>query len=205
MHEAESDAFERVKLLAMDVDGVLASAGIVLAGEIEGNGLFEVKQFCVHDGAATWAGSAAGLIQVVISGRDSTALRRRLDRMQIDATFLGDVNKLRALERLTEQFDVTEDEIAYVGDDFLDLPIMRRVGLPIAVADATYEMKRAAHYVTEKKGGEGAVEEVVRLILQAQGKWEAAIEATLAQAYALPAGSVFGVNGRHNGERSPHG
>ncbi len=79
---------------------------IVLAGEIEGAGLLEIKEFCVHDGAATWAGSAAGLIQVVISGRDSAALRKRLDRMQIDAAFLGDVNKLRALERL-EDYDVT--------------------------------------------------------------------------------------------------
>ena len=199
-----TDAFKRVKLLAMDVDGVLASANIVLAGEIEGPGMFEVKQFCVHDGAATWAGNAAGLIQVVISGRDSTALRRRLGRMQLDATFLGDVNKLRALERITEDYDVTEEEIAYVGDDFLDLPIMRRVGLPIAVADATYEMKRAAQYVTEKKGGEGAIEEVIRVILQAQGKWDQAIEATLAQAYALPATPGFGASSQ-NGERSPHG
>jgi 3-deoxy-D-manno-octulosonate 8-phosphate phosphatase (KDO 8-P phosphatase) len=178
--------FKRIKVLAMDVDGVLASPQIVLAGQTGVEGIFEIKQFCVHDGAAMSAGRAAGLIQVVWSGRDSAALRERLERMQVDAAFLGDVNKLRALEQVTHQYGVKEEEIAYVGDDFLDLPIMKRVGLPIAVADATFEMKRAAHYVTEKKGGQGAVEEVIRLILQAQGKWDWAVQEAVKQAYASP-------------------
>src|SRR3954454_10906999 len=184
MHEELTERFRRVRMLAMDVDGVLASPQIVLAGGPDLDGLLEVKQFCVHDASANWAGNAAGLLQVVISGRDSDALRHRLQRMHIDAAYLGDVNKLHALAHLTEAFEVTEDEIAYVGDDFLDLPIMERVGLPIAVADATVEMKKAAAYVTEKRGGEGAIEEVVRLILQAQGKWTWAVRETVKNAYA---------------------
>jgi 3-deoxy-D-manno-octulosonate 8-phosphate phosphatase (KDO 8-P phosphatase) len=184
MRKELTERFRRVRMLAMDVDGVLASPQIVYAGSPDMDGLFEVKQFCVHDGAANWAGKAAGLIQVVMSGRDSLALRRRLDRMRIDAAYLGDVNKLLALARLKEDFDVTEDEIAYVGDDFLDLPVMERVGLPIAVADATIEMKKAAAYITQKRGGEGAIEEVVRLILQAQGKWDKAVRDAVKHAYA---------------------
>jgi 3-deoxy-D-manno-octulosonate 8-phosphate phosphatase (KDO 8-P phosphatase) len=186
MHDELTERFRRVKMLAMDVDGVLSSPQIVLAGNPDLDKLFEVKQFCVHDGSANWAGKVAGLIQVVISGRDCPALRHRLQRMHIDAAYLGDLNKLHALAQLKEAFEVSDEEIAYVGDDFLDLPVMERVGLPIAVADATVEMKKVAAYITEKRGGEGAIEEVVRLILQAQGKWTWAVRETVKNAYAEP-------------------
>ena len=174
---------KRIKMVLIDVDGVLASPQIVWAGQAGGRRLYEMKQFCVHDGAATWAAKAAGLMQIVVTGRDSAALRKRLERMQVDGVFAGDLNKLRVLERLKRKYKLTEDEIAYVGDDFLDLPIMERVGLPIAVRDATPEVKNVARYVTKKKGGEGAVEEVLRLILQAQGKWEWAIREAVRLAY----------------------
>jgi 3-deoxy-D-manno-octulosonate 8-phosphate phosphatase (KDO 8-P phosphatase) len=187
------EQLRRIKMLAMDVDGVLASPQIVI-GSSE-SGLFEIKQFCVHDGAATWAGRAGGLIQVVLSGRDSPALRQRLDRMKVDAAYLGEVNKLGPLALIKEEYDVTDAEIAYIGDDFLDIPIMERVGMPIAVADATPEMLKRASYVTKKKGGEGAVEETVRLILQAQDKWEAAVQEAVAHAYATP--DMLGAGARY--------
>jgi len=175
--------FKRIKMVLFDVDGVLASPQVIWAGQIGGRRLYEIKQFCVHDGAATWAAKAAGLIQIVISGRDSPALRKRLERMRVDGVFVDKLNKLLVLERLKRKYRVREEEIAYVGDDFLDLPIMDRVGLTIAVRDATPEVKRVARYVTKKKGGEGAVGEVLRLILQAQGKWQGAVQAAVRSAY----------------------
>ena len=173
----------RIRAVLIDVDGVLASRQITWAGQSEGRRLYEIKQFCVHDGAATWAAHAAGLVQAVLSGRDSAALRKRMERMRVDEVFAGDLNKLRALEILKRKYRVSESEMAYIGDDFLDLPIMERVGLPIAVSDATPDVKRVARYVTKQKGGEGAVAEVLRMILTAQGKWQRAIRQTVDQAY----------------------
>ena len=167
----------------IDVDGVLTKPQIIWAGQADGKRLYEIKEFCVHDGAATWAAKQAGLIQVVISGRDSLAVRKRIERMQVNELWVGDLNKLKALEALKKKYGVANGEIAYLGDDFLDLPIMERVGLPMAVQDATPEVKKVARYITRKKGGEGAVGEVLRLILKAQGKWERAVQEAVQAAY----------------------
>lgn len=176
-------SLKRIRAVLIDVDGVLASRQIIWAGQSEGRRLYEIKHFCVHDGAATWAANAAGLLQAVLSGRDSGALRKRMERMRVDEIFAGDLNKLRALETMKRKYHLAESEIAYIGDDFLDLPIMERVGLPIAVSDATPDVKQVARYVTKQKGGEGAVAEVLRMILTAQGKWQRAIRQTVEQAY----------------------
>jgi len=177
------DRLKKIKMILIDVDGVLTKPQIIWAGQAEGNRLYEIKEFCVHDGAATWAAKAAGLIQVVISGRDSLALRKRMERMRVDEVCVGDLNKLIALQRLKKKYRVQEEEMAYLGDDFLDLPIMERVGLPMAVSDATPEVKKVARYVTKKKGGEGAVGEALRLILNAQGKWRKGIQEAVRSAY----------------------
>jgi len=178
-----ADRLRRIKMLVTDVDGVLTRPHIILGGSGDGE-LFEIKQFSVHDGAATLLARAGGLIHVVLSGRDSPALRRRLEEITVDAAYLGDVNKPRHLARLKEDYGVRDEEIAYIGDDFLDLPVMRQVGVPIAVADATPEMRAAAIHVTAHNGGDGALEEVIRLILTAQGKLEQAVEQAITQVYA---------------------
>ena len=90
----------RIKMILIDVDGVLAKPQIIWAGQADGKRLYEIKEFCVHDGAATWAAKQAGLIQVVISGRDSLAVRKRIERMQVNELWVGNLNKLKALEIL---------------------------------------------------------------------------------------------------------
>ena len=176
---------KRIKMVLIDVDGVLARPQIIWAGQWQGEQLFEIKEFCVHDGSATWAARAAGLKLAVVSGRESLATRQRMAHMRVDELCLGDLNKLRVLERLKQKYGVNEEEMVYIGDDFLDLPIMRRVGIPIAVRDATPEVKRVARYITKMKGGEGAVGEVLRLVLQAQGKWAQAVETAVSSAYHI--------------------
>ena len=174
---------KRVRMVLIDVDGVLARSQIIWAGQANGRRLYEIKEFCVHDGSATWAARAAGLILVIVSGRDSLTVRRRLKNMKVDELYLGNLNKLQALEELKQKYGVRESEIAYIGDDFLDLPIMERVGMPIAVRDAMPEIKRIARYVTKMKGGEGAVGEALRLILGAQRKWSRAVTDTVRSIY----------------------
>lgn len=167
----------------IDVDGALAKPNIIWAGSFDGNGLHEIKEFCVHDGAASWAAKEAGLLRVLVSGRDSTVVRHRAERMKVDGIYLNNLNKLDVLKMVREKYHLLEEEIAYIGDDFLDLPILQRVGLPVAVSDAVPEVKRAARYVTRKKGGEGAVAETIRLILTSQGKWKEGYQKAIEKAY----------------------
>ena len=167
----------------IDVDGVLTKPSIIWAGSLDGGGLHEIKEFCVHDGAASWAAKEAGLIRILVSGRDSEIVRQRAERMKVDGVYLNNLNKLRVLEELKKQYEVSDDEIAYIGDDFLDLPILQRVGFPFAVHDAVPEVKKAARVVTRKKGGEGAVAEALRLILTAQGKWKQGVFRAIEKAY----------------------
>ena len=167
----------------IDVDGVLARSSIIWAGSLGGNGLHEIKEFCVHDGAASWAAKEAGLLRVLVSGRDSEVVRKRAERMKVDGVYLNTLNKLEILERVKEKHGLSEEEIAYIGDDFLDLPILKKVGFPIAVSDAVPEVKKVARYVTRKKGGEGAVAEALRLILTSQGKWKRGYERAIEEAY----------------------
>jgi len=183
VHNHLARKFKRVKMFLMDVDGVLARPQIIWAGQAGGKRLYEIKEFCVHDGSATWAAQAAGLILVVISGRDSLAIQKRIKRMKVNELCVGSLNKLKVLDVLKRKYKVSDDEIAYIGDDFLDLPIMERVGLPIAVRDATPEIKRVALFVTRAKGGEGAVGEALRVILKAQRKWDRGMRNVLQSAY----------------------
>lgn len=183
MSQTLKERLKKVKLLMIDVDGVLAKPNITWAGSLNGGGLHEIKEFCVHDGAASWAAKEAGLIRVLVSGRDSSVVRLRAERMKVDAVYLNNLNKLQILDQVKKKYRLSESEIAYIGDDFLDLPILKKVGFPIAVGDAVSEVKRVARYVTRKKGGEGAVSEAFRLILTAQGKWEKGYRQAIEKAY----------------------
>ncbi len=173
----------KIKLFMIDVDGVLAKSSIIWAGSLSGDGLHEIKEFCVHDGAASWAAKEAGLLRVLVSGRDSAVVRQRAERMKVDGIYLNNLNKLEILEALKKEHHLLDAEIAYIGDDFLDLPILKKVGFPVAVQDAVPEVKKAARYITRKKGGEGAVAETIRLILNSQGKWKKGYEKAIEKAY----------------------
>jgi 3-deoxy-D-manno-octulosonate 8-phosphate phosphatase (KDO 8-P phosphatase) len=168
-----------IKLLLMDVDGVMTSGHICLLS-FPGGEAHEMKVFHAHDGTALKLARIMGIRTGIITGRNSPATRRRAREAGIDLVFEGQATKLGAWEEALSQAGVGAAETAYIGDDLPDLPLLDRAGLAVAVANAVPEVKYAAHYVTEKSGGEGAVREVVELILKAQGRWKEAIPQSLA-------------------------
>ncbi|HSB51433.1 MAG TPA: HAD-IIIA family hydrolase [Dissulfurispiraceae bacterium] len=156
-----------IKLLILDVDGVLTDGGIVL--DNDGN---ELKAFHVRDGHGIKMLGRAGIQVALITGRFSKVVERRAHELGIIEVYQRCHIKSVAYEHVIEKFGLSDREVAYVGDDIVDLPILGRVGLPVAVADATEETRAAALYVTRNGGGRGAVREVCELILKAKGKWE---------------------------------
>jgi 3-deoxy-D-manno-octulosonate 8-phosphate phosphatase (KDO 8-P phosphatase) len=140
----------------------------------------EMKMFHAHDGAGIKLASIMGIRTGLITGRDSPATARRAREASMEFVIQGQPKKLESYKAVLTRAGVTDEEVAYVGDDLPDLPILQRVGLGVAVANAVVEVKRAAHYVTVAKGGEGAVREVVELLLKAQGRWKKAIPQALA-------------------------
>jgi len=136
--------------------------------------------FHAHDGAGIKLASIMGIRTGLITGRDSPATARRAREASMEFVIQGQPKKLESYKAVLTRAGVTDEEVAYVGDDLPDLPILQRVGLGVAVANAVVEVKRAAHYVTVAKGGEGAVREVVELILKAQDRWKKAIPQALA-------------------------
>jgi 3-deoxy-D-manno-octulosonate 8-phosphate phosphatase (KDO 8-P phosphatase) len=157
----------RVRLLLLDCDGVLTDGRITL---VEGGE--EVKSFHTRDGHGLVLLRLAGLDIGIISGRSSDAVERRARELGIAYVRQGVHDKVAVFEEMLASAGVAEAEVCYVGDDVVDIPLMRRAGLAAAVADATAETHAAAHYVTRLPGGFGAVREVCELILKAQGRWD---------------------------------
>lgn len=170
---------KKIRLLLMDVDGVLTKGDVCLQTFPDGS-VAEMKVFNAHDGAGLKLASIVGLRSGVITGRNTPAVNQRAREAGIEFVYQGQAKKTAAYEEILRRAGVKDEEVAYVGDDLPDLPLLRRAGLAVAVANATAETLRAAHYVTQANGGEGAVREVVELILKAQRKWEAAIPKALA-------------------------
>ena len=162
---------KRIKLLLMDCDGVLTDGQL----ELLENG-DEQKTFHARDGQGISLFHRAGWKTGIISGRTSSAVERRAQDLKMAYVRQYAKDKVPALEEILALAGVSVDDCAYIGDDVGDIPVMRRVGFAVAVADAVEETKQAAHYVTELKGGRGAVREVTDLILKAQGRWEELIE-----------------------------
>jgi 3-deoxy-D-manno-octulosonate 8-phosphate phosphatase (KDO 8-P phosphatase) len=160
---------KRIQLFLMDVDGTL-SRGVCLLSQPSGAAL-EMKVFHPHDGAGIALAYLAGIRTGVITGRESAALTVRAREMHVEFVYQKQAQKLPAYEEILGRAGVDDRAVAYVGDDLPDLPVMQRVGLAVAVNDAAPEVKRAAHYVTRARGGEGAVREAIELILKAQGRW----------------------------------
>lgn len=157
----------KVRVFLLDVDGVLTDGRLYYTSKGE-----EVKVFNVRDGLGIKLAQKAGIRVGVISGRKSRALLRRLKELEIEEVYLGYIQKLQAFESILKKFSVRPEEVAYMGDDYVDLPVLRRVGFPVSVCDAPQEVKRHALYVTQARGGEGAVREAVEFLLRLRGQWE---------------------------------
>ncbi|MBN2415806.1 HAD hydrolase family protein [bacterium] len=153
-------------MIAFDVDGVFTGGDIILGGD--GN---EYKRFNVQDGMGITLARQAGLKTAVITGRTSEAVTRRAGELRIDAVYQGAGDKLTAWNDLLDSFGLEPRQICYMGDDLLDLTVMRSAGLAAAPANARQEVKDAAQIVTAASGGEGAVRELVEFILKEQGLW----------------------------------
>ena len=160
----------RIKLLLMDVDGVLTDGRLINVPAPDGS-IFESKAFDSQDGIAlqwlSWHGIATG----VISGRVSPATTERARQVSMRYVYQGHIEKVPILQEILAQSGISADETAYAGDDLTDVVVMRRVGLGIATANARPEVKRAAHCVTTAPGGQGAVREIAEFLLRAQGRW----------------------------------
>ena len=159
-----------IKLLVLDVDGVLTNGQIILAPDGQ-----EVKAFHVRDGSGMKYWKRTGRKLAIITARSSQAVVQRAREMDVDAVRLNAKDKLPAYESVLAELGVSPGETAAVGDDLPDLPILWRCALPVAVADAVDEVKRAAAYVTRLEGGAGAVRELIELILKQAGAWEAVL------------------------------
>lgn len=165
----------KIRLLLMDVDGVLTDGRIWLQSWPDGSA-HEIKGFSAYDGAGLKIARSAGLRTGIITGRESPATTRRGKEAGIEFVYQNRPEKLTAYKEILRRARVTDAQVAYVGDDLPDLSVMSKVGLAIAVANAAPEVKSVAHYVTRRHGGDGAVREVVEFVLKAQGKWAAAVK-----------------------------
>jgi 3-deoxy-D-manno-octulosonate 8-phosphate phosphatase (KDO 8-P phosphatase) len=164
----------RVKLLMMDCDGVLTDGHIWILENGE-----DQKAFHTRDGLGIELLHRAGLMSGIISGRTSSALERRAQSLKVSYLWQGRDDKREAFTDTLAQAQVSNDEVAFVGDDLTDLALMAQAGLAVAVADAVAEVRERAHYVTTANGGNGAIREVVELILKAQGRWDDLVKSYL--------------------------
>ena len=152
------------------MDGVLTGGEIVLTSSGE-----EIKVFSVLDGMGIKLLQKAGIEVAILSSRKSKVVELRAKELGIKRVIQGELEKLKAFKLLLEETDLAPEEVAYVGDDWVDIPVLRKVGLAVAVANAWDPVKEYAHYVTKIPGGKGAVREVAELILKAKGLWEKAL------------------------------
>ena len=156
----------KIKVIAMDVDGVLTDGRIVYDGSGK-----ELKFFDVQDGYGIARARREGLKTAIISARSSRAVRARAKDLKFDKVYLDADPKIAAYEKLLEAFGVGDEEVCFIGDDIPDHAILRRVGFAVAPANAAGEIRKAVDLVTTRSGGRGAVREVIELILKAQGRW----------------------------------
>lgn len=166
MEQAIRERARAVRGLFLDVDGVLTDGSFIL----DNNGV-EIKAFNVKDGIGIRMLLRAGVRVALISGRSSPAVKFRAQDLGIDEVHQGVNNKIKVFRSILKKWNIKEHQAAFVGDDIPDLPLLERVGLAVAVADACSEVKERAHMVTGSKGGRGAVREVSECILRARGAW----------------------------------
>jgi 3-deoxy-D-manno-octulosonate 8-phosphate phosphatase (KDO 8-P phosphatase) len=170
MNASLKNKFARVKLFLCDVDGVLTDGTVLM-----GNGV-ETKRFHIRDGLGMRLLQREGIKVGWISRRPSSATAQRAEDLKIDFLHQSDGNKAAAVEMILGKTALDWTQVCYIGDDVVDLSVLKRAGVAVAVADGVREAKAAADYVTKARGGRGAAREVVELILKAQNKWRRLVE-----------------------------
>ena len=165
----------QIKLFLMDVDGTMTDGGVLLLSQPDGSAL-EIKKFDAHDGQGLTLAHTAGIRTGCITGRESPALLRRAHEMKMDYIYMKIPLKMPAYEEILAKAGVKDAEVAFVGDDLPDIPILKRVGLAVAVGDAVADVKKIAHYTTKALAGKGAIREAIELILKSKGIWDELID-----------------------------
>jgi len=165
----------QVKLLLMDVDGTMTDGGVTLLSQPDGSAL-EIKTFDAHDGQGLTLAHTAGIRTGCITGRESSALLRRAHEMKMDFIYMKIALKMPAYEEILRKAELPDAAVAFVGDDLPDIPLLKRVGLAVAVGDAVPDVRKVAHYTTTALAGHGAIREAVELILKSKGIWEEMID-----------------------------
>ncbi|MHC4912675.1 MAG: KdsC family phosphatase [Planctomycetota bacterium] len=166
MSEPHQTNLADIQILVLDVDGVLTDGTIVLSGDGS-----ESKAFSALDGHGIRMWKRAGLKVAFLSGRMSKPTKYRAEQLEVEYCLQDCLDKLPALEKLIQQLGFLPSQVAYIGDDIMDLPVIRHVGLGVAVANAVDEVKQQADYVTTLPGGSGAVREAIEYILKETGRW----------------------------------
>ncbi len=162
---------DEIKLLILDIDGVLTDGNF----HISDNGI-ENKSFNALDGHGIRLWKRAGLKVAFLSGRGSKAVELRAEQLDVDFVYLDCRRKMEAFETILKEAGLSAEQVCFIGDDLMDLPVMRRVAFPAAVSNAVDEVKERALYISKRSGGNGAVREVVEYILKDTGKWQKVIE-----------------------------
>lgn len=175
----------KIKLFLMDVDGTLTDGGVCLISSTAADGagnpvVSEMKVFNSQDGQGLSLAHTMGIQTGFITGRRSPAVARRAEELKVTYVCLGQAKKTEAFEDCMRKAGVTEEEVAYMGDDLPDIPLARRAGLAVCVASGVPELAAVCHFTTRRPGGRGTAREVVELILKAQGRWEEAVPLALA-------------------------
>jgi 3-deoxy-D-manno-octulosonate 8-phosphate phosphatase (KDO 8-P phosphatase) len=162
---------KKIKFVMLDVDGVLTDGGIII-----GSDSTEYKQFDVKDGTGMALGRYAGLRFGIMSGRYSRVIELRAKELKCEKVYQHVLVKLEAYEQFKKDFSLSDEEICFVGDEIIDVPVMEKCGFSAAPHDSVAEAKKAADYVCAAGGGRGAVREVIELILKARGLWQKAVD-----------------------------
>lgn len=164
-------ALSRIELILSDVDGVLTDGGLYFDNE----GI-ETKKFHIRDGLGIKLWQRAGCRFGILTARNSQIVRLRSAELGVDLVRQGFENKLPAAQEMIRQLRLTPEQVCYIGDDLTDLPVLRYVGLGVAVADASTDVRQRADLVTTLPGGHGAVRELIEMLLRAKGRWEDLLE-----------------------------
>jgi 3-deoxy-D-manno-octulosonate 8-phosphate phosphatase (KDO 8-P phosphatase) len=196
------DRARRIKIILFDVDGVWTDGTIWLfpfpISAPDGTAtskMIEVKGYSAHDGAGMTLARLGGMKLGIITKRISETVALRARDLKIEFVYQGEAFKMRPVREIMEKEGVTLDEIAYVGDDVIDLAVMRKCGFAVAAANARAQVKAEAHYVTPNKGGEGAARDAIEFILESKGVLQQCIEASIDESNPLPPSMDIGKGG----------